>query len=198
MLLRDFVRPRAVARPADARGFSLLEVLVVIGVLAIAAAVGVPALLNQLSRLQLEGSASSVANLINQTRQRAIRLNEPHAVGVVGDTVQILRVVGESPLVTEIVFEFELTDGSTEIYTGGLVTCANTDILYRSTGVADDVGQICLTDEDGENILQVGILFAAGQPKIRKHLLDTDAPGGTAGFFEKTSAATSGTIWTWY
>ncbi len=209
MSRRDFVRHPRMAPRGDVAGFSVLEMLVVIAVIGVMAAVGIPSLLSQLNKVRLEAAASDVANLIRQTRLRAIRDGTQYSVGVAGNTV-----TGEGVIAS---VELELDDPSALLYPGsGSAVCqdkydgtADTwggeTILYESTGTAIDAGgggttgtgAICLYD-GGENVLQVVLEYSAGQPKIRKFLTAADSPTGAEGFFEKTSAATTGSTWTWY
>lgn len=184
-------------------GFSVLEALLVLAVIGVIAAVGVPSLLNQLQRLRLESAANDVANLIRQTRLRAIRDRAQYTVGVVGGT----KVAGEGVIDS---VELDFVDSNAQVYTGAdcqskyVAVDGNSGawggftITYDSDGTATDTGAICVYD-GGENILQILLPFEAGQPKIRKFLKTADAPGvGGEGFYERTSAATAGATWTWY
>ncbi|MEM7582403.1 MAG: prepilin-type N-terminal cleavage/methylation domain-containing protein [Acidobacteriota bacterium] len=190
-------------------GFSVIELLVVIGVLSIISVLAIPAFLNQLGRLRLESAASDIANVMNQTRLRAIRDNTEYSIEVVGTSLFGVGVID--------VIELELTDDGAELYTaispadcqdkydGSGESWGGTKITWDSTGVATDAGgggtegtgAVCVFDGE-ENVLQVVLPFSAGQPKIRKFLKAADAPGGTAGFYERTSAASSSSIWAWY
>ncbi len=184
----------------------MVELLVAMGVLLVAAVVGIPSLLGQLSKVRLESKANEVANLMRQTRLRAIRDNRQYAVAVSGD-----KVIGETVLgsTEQDQVELEFDDPPIELYDGtGIANCQSmydgsggtwggTSITYGSTGVAQATGAICIWD-GGENILQMVIEFPAGQPKVRKFLKAGDSETGAVGFFEKTSAQTAGSAWTWY
>ncbi len=192
-----------------AAGFSIMELLVVVAILGIVSLVGVPALLNQLHRLRLESAANDIANLMRQTRLRAIRDNTEYSVEVVGTSVFGVGVIDT--------IELELTDPRAELYSGASpADCQDKydasgeswggeKITWESTGVATDAGgggtagtgAICVTD-GRDNVLQIVLPFSAGQPKIRKYLKAVDAPGGNEGFYERTSGATSAITWTWY
>ena len=175
----------------SAAGFSVLEILVVLGVIGLVAALGIPNLLGQLEKLRLESSASEVANLIRQTRLRAIRDQVSYQIDV---DVPANEVSGQG-LIDSVTLE--LSNSDVQLYAGGGPVCVNSgSIVYQSTGVADAIGTICLFD-GADNILQVSLDFPAGPPKIRKYLKTGDGPDG-AGFYEKLSAADGGVAWTWY
>ncbi len=201
---------RGLSLPAPDRssGFSLLEVLVVLAILGIISVLGIPALFNQLNRVRLESAANDVANVMRQTRLRAIRDGGQASVEVMGTSVFGLGVTD--------VIELVLDDQAASIYTavspadcqdkydGSGDSWGGDKITWDSTGVAIDAGgggttgtgAVCVSD-GGDNVLQVVLAFSAGQPKIRKFLKAADAPGGE-GFYERTSAVTTGFTWTWY
>lgn len=193
-------------RSLATRGFSVIEMLVVVGILGLVTAIGVPALFDQMSKVRLEAAASDVANLVQQTRMRAIRDNQQYTVQVNGANVDGQTFSGSTELAP---FEMEFNNPPIEVYPGGgIADCQDkydgsgeawggTSITYESTGVAQDTGAICIWD-GGENILQVVIEFPGGQPKIRKFLKTGHPLGGAEGFFEKTSATSSASTWIWY
>lgn len=59
------------------RGFTLIEVLVVIAILAIFLAIGVPSLRSFLISLEIRGTAESILNGLQLARAEAIRRNTP-------------------------------------------------------------------------------------------------------------------------
>ena len=175
---------------AGASGFSLVEVLVVIGVLALAALVGLPSLMGQIRKVRLESAAADIANVMRQTRLRAIRDNEQYTVKVDGSAVTGQGLIGE--------IELEIDDSNISLYTDGGSCPAAPEIVYDGSGVADVTSAFCVDDGLG-NILQVALQSTSGQPKVLKFLQAADAPDGvTAGFYEKTSTATAGKTWAWY
>ena len=196
----DFARRSWNRPPRGAGGFSLVEALIVIGVLGIVAALGVPSLLNQLARYKLESTAISVANLMRQTRMRAIRDNDQYTVAISGNKItgvgafddELVEVVPEDPVAIYAGADPEClsADGSSAIYDANSIT-------YQGNGQATGSGAICVHDGRG-NILQVVVEFPALPPVIRKHMLGADSPSGAEGFFEKTSAATADSAWWWY
>ncbi len=175
-------------RSGKSEGFSVLELLVVIAVVGLVVAIGAPSFLVQLKKARLESAAQDIANVFQQTRMRAIRDNTEYTITTAGESVFGQGVIG--PL------ELEIIEDPVGLYTG--TGCpAGPTIVYDGSGVADTTSAICVADDVG-NILQVILLFTAGQPVIRKFQFAGDGPGGGSGFFEKPSAATAGQSWVWY
>ncbi len=176
------------------------------GVLGIAAAIGVPSLLSQLGKMRLESTAIDVANLMRQTRLRAIRDNAQYTVAISGSDVVGMRAYGTEPLELE-------PEAPVAVYNLGdsVAVCLNKydgaggvfdaeSIVYQGSGVATGTGAICIHDGKG-NVLQIAVLFATTQPKIRKYLDVATSPTGAEGFFEKTGfnvATETGNVWVWY
>lgn len=160
---RSLQRPRR-----GSAGFSIVEMLIVVGILGVVAIVGVPALLNQLSRLRMESTANDIANLVRQTRLRAIRDNNSYTVGIGGSDVvgmglqgDIERVVPALPALPYwrgngvIVLEFNDPDVSLYPALAWTADCqdqydlsnpgAEWDgdvIVYDGTGVATEAGAL--------------------------------------------------------
>ena len=207
MLRRDLGHPRR-RPPCPDGGFSLLEALVVMFVLGIVAAVGVPTLISQLGKMRLESTAIDVANLMRQTRLRAIRDNAEYTVeiSISGDEIVGMGAFGSEQLRMEPeapVSVYNLGDGGAVClnkYSTPAAVFDDDSIVYQGTGVATGTGAICIHDGKG-NILQIAVLFATTQPKIRKYLPAAVSPTGGEGFFEKTGfniATETGNVWVWY
>jgi prepilin-type N-terminal cleavage/methylation domain-containing protein len=58
-------------------GFSLVELLLVVAVMAVIAAMGVPRIVQSLADIRLRTSASSIANLIQRARMASVQANRP-------------------------------------------------------------------------------------------------------------------------
>lgn len=201
-MLRRSLPGRVGRRPNDAAGFSILEALVVVFVLGIAMAIGIPGLISQMGKIRLESSATDVANLMRQTRLRAIRDNVNYTVQVSGSEVHGMGAFGSDPLELEFENPVAVGDGPAvclDKYDGSGDTFDAGSVVYQGTGIATGTGAICIHDGKG-NVLQVVVEFPTAQPKIRKYLPAAVAPAGE-GFYEKTgfnTAAGTGNVWVWF
>ena len=84
--MRQF-KPNAIRRPSAA-GFSLVELLVVVGIIGAMAAVGLPAIGRYIRNFRIKGATQQVATEINVARSKAIMKNVNLGVlfAVVSDT----------------------------------------------------------------------------------------------------------------
>lgn len=186
-------------------GFTLIELLVVMGIVGILAAVTVSAYIQWLPRVRLRGAAEETAVMMQRARLHAIRANRDVTVSLHPasdpDTGQWLVAVpaGGNPdtPVGQVTIPTPVNPGArltvTTNFPGG-------QLIYRGNGTIESEGWFELADQKNPpNRLQIALdELSGGQPRIRKYLIDSDAPGGTAGFFEQTLGNDSKNVWVWY
>lgn len=74
------------------RGFGIIELVVVMGLMAILATLAVPNMLRYYQTSSLNAGASEFASVLNRARQLAITTNTPVCVEVTGTNVQLRTV----------------------------------------------------------------------------------------------------------
>ncbi len=198
--------PRRVERLDGSSGFSLVEALVVVFVVGLTTLAAAPSFTTQLSKLRLESTATDIANLMRQTRLRAIRDNAEYSVSVSGTEIVGMGAVGNAQVELSLeapVVVYQPGDGDADCldkYDGAGGAFDDDSLIFQGNGCATGTGAICVHDGRG-NVLQVVLEFTTSQPKIRKYLAAEVSPTTEAGFFEKTSySAEAGTsnAWVWF
>lgn len=87
-------------RPARSGGFTFLEVMVVVAILVVSAALVLPSIGQGTAALRLRAEARSVVALLRQARQLAVSQRRPHTVAVdpLGRAVVVRRDDAEAPV----------------------------------------------------------------------------------------------------
>lgn len=209
-------RPRA---KRTARGFTLVELLVVLVLLAIAIGLGVPALQNMLLRSRLQGMSQELSVMIQRARLEAIKRRVPTVVRIdpvdgtavawvdldgvaVGDPPDSIYnpIAGELRLNTD--FELSRLEPRSNVGFGGppgdaapaqgLSTDPNgeTVLVFLPTGAAAAEGAFRIRDVADLNHLEIRIAPAGtGRVDLRKWDRDDAA---------WTSRREGGEAWKWY
>ncbi len=72
------------------RGFTLLELMIVVAILLVISAMGIPRALDSLNSIRLHSAAQDYAELIMQVRMRAVRDNATYQAGCASPTTSTL------------------------------------------------------------------------------------------------------------
>lgn len=182
-----------------ARGFTLIEVLVALVILAIAMALGIPALSHLVNRSRLEGSARELAVLSQRARLEAIKRRVRTVVEVdpatgtaeawadvdgvaAGDPPDLVfnPVAGELRFTTdyrigriETAAHFAAPAGQDAV--DGLSAAPGRRVaVFLPTGAAESSGAFRLADEGGFNHLEVRVA-PAGTGRVSLRKWDRDA-----------------------
>ena len=151
------------------RGFTLIEVLIVVALISAMLVIGVPALLSQVSHINLSRAARDVLTELNAARSKAISLNIQY---------QVAFTRNPSPQADTYRTQFSTNLGATwqndttirSIQRSVDITApgaGNFDVEFKPSGSATAT-QICLQNiDDAGDKMTVEVFSATGRVEIR-------------------------------
>lgn len=131
---------------ARERGFSMLELLVVVTVIMVIAAISMPSFLRAIRTYQLNDAATQVASVLKFTRYEAIRLNVASATPLKAQ----VRQTGTAPVISNV-FTDSNNNGTVQSRESQIVLSGNVNLVAASTppntaGLATAIGVPALTN----------------------------------------------------
>ena len=134
-------------------GFTLVEMLVVIGIIGILTGVAVPTISHYLPGIQLNGSARTLSSNLRDAQERAVTEQKQHAIRfdttAVPPSYQMIRIDG----VTETEIRKVNLANSETIALQNTIT--NNQIIFSSDGGPSSSGNITLTINGVNKVLNV-------------------------------------------
>lgn len=213
------------AVPASGRGFSVLEMLLVMAFLITIATISYSAVAQQVPRWALRGAATELSTFLQKARLEAIRSGRPVQIEVetlaTGD--QMVVAYRMKAGVTDLVYFDVDTDGNpvprARMYLGNPassykpalvgafdttsgaddnISFKNDKAIYLATGMIDSLGayRISTGVDDSRNTLEVAVTSLGGQPVLRKYIKVDDRPM-TAKTQQFFAETHLGTEWKW-
>jgi prepilin-type N-terminal cleavage/methylation domain-containing protein len=156
----------------DTRGFSLAELLVVVGVVGILAAAGVPYFITYLQSAKLRGGAEELATIVNQGRQLAINNNCTVTATQSSNRVQLSlgtncpRPAYCASLPCNWRGPGTDTSGNFTLANDDLVTAATASPVFNFMGAATTTGTFTVTNPTNGRTLSV-VVASSGRVSIQ-------------------------------
>ena len=158
--------PRSL-RPVSQRGFTMIELLVVVAFIGILAAVGYPYFESYLQNASLKGGAQELAAIINNARELAIARNTTVCVSLSGQ--KPLYVTGVSNTCTggtTFVGMNTASDGTMTLANSIRITGTTANAAFTSLGVAVQSGTYTVSNPTNGRTMSV-VVSAAGRVTIQ-------------------------------
>lgn len=206
---------------------TVMELLIVLAVVGLLAAISFYSLHSLRPRLALRGAASELSTMMNKARLDAIRFNQP-VIGTIETDPYDVMVGDYNP--TSIGNEYFVLnrqepngalieihsyrffrgfpaihlwgEGDAAIHGSEANTYDNDKVVFLGNGNVFDTGALRISyDKKGtRNTLEVGTPTTAGIPEVRKFLLLADRPTGATfqEYFVESSGGPGRILWVWY
>jgi prepilin-type N-terminal cleavage/methylation domain-containing protein len=160
-------------------GFSLIELMVVVAIAIVVAAMAVPAVKRTITSYQLDSSVHSVASMLQQTRMAAVRTNTPYYAQY-NPTAALNNEAVALPATRPNPANYDGSQDPTAAIAGNVIfqplaQAPNHAQLDAYLGIAPDAGALI-----GFNARGIPCTSAAGNP----FLCDTAAPHGFEWFMQ--------------
>jgi len=213
---------------SSSKGFTVMEILVVLAVVGILSSIGFVTLTSMRPRLALKGVVSEMSTMFHKARLDAIRRNQV-VIGTLETTLGADTNL-HNPLGIDdefVVFKSQTTMGaatelnSYRLFRGfpsihlwghtdsvingaGAITFKDDKLVFNVDGTVVNTGafRFAYRKTGMRNTLEVAVDTKAGIPEVRKFLVAGDRPSGAPAqeFFIETMASSGGSraLWVWY
>lgn len=155
----------------SAGGFTMLEMMIIIVIIGILAAIAVPSFSSIMPKLRVRSDARGTMNYLRLARSMAI--SEGAQVGVYVDTVNrryfIFKDTISPAMMTyndgdSVMVGPEILDADVALFSS---TFANNSVIFMSTGSASQSGNFVFAQSDGSNQYTVSVLGSTGRSKMQ-------------------------------
>jgi prepilin-type N-terminal cleavage/methylation domain-containing protein len=135
------------------KGFSILEIMLVIAIIAILLAIVLPSLTKSRNTQALSASTEAVISVLNQARSKTLSSEKDTAYGVKIDSASVTLFVGttynagtQTNIVTNLQNNITIPSGNVSLAGGGSEVVFN-----RLTGATDDFGTVIVQVSNDSN-----------------------------------------------
>jgi prepilin-type N-terminal cleavage/methylation domain-containing protein len=151
----------------NARGFGMIELLVVVAVVGILAAIGYPHVSTYLRAASLRAGAQELATIVNGGRQLAISRNTNVCVSLSNNQAQY-RIGAVNPCTAGTVYTGVETqaDGTIALSNNIQITASTANVVFSALGAATTAGTYTVHNPDGGANLSV-VVSASGRVRIQ-------------------------------
>jgi Tfp pilus assembly protein FimT len=150
-------RHRVLRIRTNARGFSLVELLVLIGVIAIIAIVSAPAFISYWRAATLQGGAQELATILNRGRQVAISNNTSVCVSQSGTQVRFLIGGCGGTVWTGAGTD---ANGWYTLQNGAQVSATTANVIFNFLGAATTSGVYTVTNPVNNSSMHVTVALS--------------------------------------
>jgi prepilin-type N-terminal cleavage/methylation domain-containing protein len=154
---------------SDQRGITFIELMTVVAVIGIMAAMAVPSFLTYMPKLRVKAAARDVVSQLRLARSKAVAERRPFGVAFnVGNGSVITFADTDDPgsqsySVSDSVIR---TDTVSQDVALNSCTYANNCVVFNSTGAASTSGDLQVVTGDGSIIMSINVLASTGRVRL--------------------------------
>jgi len=152
-------------------GFTMLEMMIIVVIIGIVAAMAVPSFYNAIPRLKARAEARNILNFVRLARSKAVSTGAQYGVYIdtnnrqyvlFKDTInptQMMYNTGDSVVVGPETLDSDVVLTSS--------TFTNNSVIFLPTGGASQSGSFTLDNTDGGSSYTVSVLSSTGKSKLQ-------------------------------
>lgn len=151
------------------RGTTFIELMTVVAVIGIVAALAVPSFLGYMPQLRAKSAARDVVSQLRLARSRAVSDRRPYGVAFnVNDNSLFTFADTNDPASQTFSLSDSVISSDTLNHDVALSSCtyANNCVVFNPTGAASTSGDLQVATRDGSTILSINVLASTGRVRI--------------------------------
>lgn len=151
------------------RGVTFIELMTVVAVIGIMAAMAVPSFLSYMPKLRVKSAARTVAAQLRLARSKAVAERRPYGVSFnMASRSMVLfadtdNPAGQSYSVLDSTLKADTLNSQVNLNS---CTYANNCVVFNSTGAASSSGDLQVVTGDGSIIMAINVLASTGRVRL--------------------------------
>ena len=151
------------------RGFTMMEMMIVVVVIGIIAAMAVPSFLNYMPKLRVKSSARDIVSELRLARSKSVSERRPYGVAfdVASNSIYTFADT-DNPSAQTYSTSDSLVKADTLSSDVSLNACSynNGCVVFNSTGAASTSGDIQVVTGDGSIVMSINVLASTGRVRL--------------------------------
>jgi len=151
------------------RGVTFIELMTVVAVIGIVAALAVPTFMGYMPTLRAKSAARDVVSQLRLARSRAVAERRPFGVAFnVNDNSLFTFADTDDPASRAFTLSDSVISSDTLDHDISLSSCtyANNCVVFSPTGAASTSGDLQVTTRNGSTVLSINVLASTGRVRI--------------------------------
>lgn len=150
-------------------GFTMIEMMIVVVVIGIVAAMAAPSFLGYMPKLRVKSAARGIVSAMRLARSKAVSERRPYGV-VFNLTDNSVTAFADTDSPSSFTYSSSDSTTSTDTLNADIqlssCTYNNNCVIFSSTGAASTSGDLQLVTKDGSILMSISLLASTGRVRL--------------------------------